>query len=82
MHLWNVILHHFTDDGWKENFRSTQQSFIITKITSARYVRYAALSYFFIIAHAQNFPVLFFSAFFTCPIERIRKGFSHPSQPD
>lgn len=33
-----------------------------TTITSARYVRYVSLRYFFIIAHAQNFPVLFFSA--------------------
>lgn len=63
-HLWdNVVLHHFTDNEWKNNFRLTQQSFIIlnkNNISSFGASYCTSLHHFYVNAHAPNFSVLVF----------------------
>ena len=71
----NVVLHHFTDEEWKENFRMTRQSFMtlcsmvegnmapgeatVRAPIPLTAVRHTSLRDLYVIAHAQNYLVSF-----------------------
>lgn len=59
-HLWhNVILHHFTDDDWKVNFKSTRQSFIIFSNNNIGLFRVSCV--IFTSLHVQNLSISVFN---------------------